>query len=141
MQYARLTPDLQSVERIIELDVQYVASLAESKRAVLRSYLIDAAPTPGANQKIAAGPVVINLTTARQTWILVNKTQTEIDAENQITELAALKLMVQALTEDIDLGITAAPTTAAQAFLHIQELKRQILRLNRAVRWMLKQQG
>ncbi|MES3013280.1 MAG: hypothetical protein V4750_06060 [Pseudomonadota bacterium] len=105
-----------------------------------RPLTIDAQPTPSASQVLVNTGIVFTATTATQTWSLRAKTQAELDADAEAAELAALKAMVQALSEDIALGVTAAPTTAAQAFVHIQEIKRQVLRLNRAVRWQLKQQ-
>jgi hypothetical protein len=103
--------------------------------------VIDAQPVPSASQVVVQNAITFGATTATQTWSLRAKTQAELDGDAQAAELTALRTMVQALTDDIALGVTAAPTTAAQAFVHIQELKRQQLRVNRAVRWLLKQQG
>lgn len=143
--YARLKTDL-TFDTLVQLDAaQYAALQANGKAQFLRLYSVDAQPTPSGTQYVAAGPYVTDATTTRKTWALVDKTQAQIDAETlaalQATELTALKAAVSGLTTDIAAGITTAPTTAAQAFIDIQELKRQMLRLNRVARWLLRQQA
>ena len=103
--------------------------------------IIDARPTPNAAQVVTDAGIVYGPVEAHQTWALRDKTQAELDIDTQASELAALKALVAALTTDIQAGITPAPTTAAQAFVEIQDLKRRALRTDRAIRWIIKQQG
>jgi hypothetical protein len=138
--YARLTP-AGTFDALVDLTPeQYALMQANGKAALLRTYSVDAEPVPSASQRVDPGPYVSDATTTRKTWVLVNKTQEELDADAQRTEIALLKAQLTGLQTDITTGITAAPTTAAQAFVDIQDLKRMILRLNRIARWLLKNQ-
>ena len=140
--YARLTQDKLAVEKTdIALTPEQFGSMGAWKQSFLRPYLVDQPPNPSAAQVVDFAGYVIEDAQVRQTWNLRNKTQAELDADSQTSELTALKTMLGSLTADIQTGVTTAPTTAAQAFVDIQDIKRQVLRLNRAVRWMLKQQG
>lgn len=142
--YARLRADL-SFDTLVELTaLQYTALQANGKAQFLRLYSEDAQATPSATQYVNAGPYVTDATTTRKTWTLVNKTQAQIDAEallaSQATTLTALKIAITVLQADVTAGITAAPTTAAQAFTEIQDLKRRALRADRVLLWLLRQQ-
>lgn len=132
--YARPDPNNPGQNDVRDSDT--VLPLAKGWRPLA----INVQPVPSATQAVANAGIVYTQTTATQTYALRNKPQAELDFEAQASELAALKAMVAGLNTDITNGITAAPTTAAQAFVDIQDIKRQVLRLNRAVRWMLKQQ-
>lgn len=122
-------------------DAQFAAMQANGKAANLRLYVVDVQPVPSSTQVVINAGVVVGSVEAHQTWAMRAKTQAELDNDALTVERTALLAMVQNLTEDIALGVTPAPTTAAQAFVHIQELKRQMLRMNRVARWLLKQQG
>ena len=139
--YARIEPSTGLVRDTISLtDAQFHAFDGNPKQAFLRPLVIDAQPGPTTSQAVVDAGHVIEATQVRQTWVLRNKTQAELDADAQSSELTALRTMVAALTTDIQAGITAAPTTTAQAFAAIQDLKRRALRTDRAIRWLLKQQ-
>lgn len=76
---------------VIDLDPADVAALAQSKRDTLRPYTVDAQPTPTAQQFVVAGPVVIDATSARQTWELRAKSPEQLQAEQfAATQQAAL---------------------------------------------------
>lgn len=66
---------------IRDLSAEEFAALAPSKRATLRLYSEDPRPTPSATQYVAPGPVVVDETTARKTWLLVEKTAEQIAAD------------------------------------------------------------
>ena len=129
MTYVRLDASLLVIERFgIELTAPEFAALqANGKASSLRLWVIDAQPVPSATQVVIDAGYVIEATQARKTWTLRNKTQAELDAEQQAADLVVLKALVTALNADIAAGITAAPTTAAQAFVEIQDLKRRAL--------------
>jgi hypothetical protein len=136
--YARPNPDYPRIGGPI--DVRDFESPPPPRRGWV-PLIVDAQPVPNASQVVIDTGIVIGQTEAHQTWGLRDKTQAELDADAQAAELAQLKAMVAALTTDIQAGITAAPTTAAQAFVEIQDLKRRALRTDRAIRWLLKQQA
>lgn len=138
--YARLTQDGTALEAILELTALQYAALAAWKRSFLRLYVIDAQPEPSTTQKVVPGAPSIGVAEYHVTWQLVAKSQAELDRDDQTTELALLRTLLGALQADIDAGITAAPTTAAQAFVEIQDLKRRALRADRVLKWLVKQQ-
>lgn len=139
--YARIEPATGLVRDTIELTPQQFSALnGNPKQAFIKPLIIDAQPaTNGSNVVVSAG-YVIESTQVRQTWALRPKTQAELDAESQATEFALLRAMRTALQTDVSAGITAAPTTAAQAFIEIQDLKRRALRADRILLWLLRQQ-
>jgi hypothetical protein len=126
---------------LLDITPEHYALLqANGKAAFLRLWVPTAPPVPSSAQRVAEAAPIIDATNATQAWALVQKTPAELDVDAQTTELAQLKTLIAALTSDIQAGITAAPTTAAQAFVEIQDLKRRALRTDRAIRWLLKQQ-
>lgn len=138
--YARVDPSTGGVRDLIELtQAQYDALAGNPKQTYLRPLVTDVQPTPVANQIVVSTGYAVETTQVRQTWALRLKTQAELDVDAQATELAALRAMRAALQTDIGAGITAAPTTAAQAFVEIQDLKRRALRADRVLLWLLKQ--
>jgi len=139
--YARLTQDKLALEALVELTAEQLAQMqANGKAALLRLYVVDAQPVPTTGQKVVAGTPMIDATTYHRTYVLAAKTASELDAEAQVAELVQLRTLITALQADIDAGITAAPTTAAQAFVEIQDLKRRALRADRVLKWLVKQQ-
>lgn len=132
--YARTNPDTQTAEA---RDFAVAPPAAKGWMLLVN----DVPPVPNASQVVVGPLLVIANGEAHATYSLRGKTQAEIDADTQTSELAALKALVSALSTDIAAGITAAPTTAAQAFVEIQDLKRRALRSDRAIRWLIKQQG
>lgn len=84
MRFARLFPETLLLRDIIEMSAQEYADLQvtnPAKAALLRPLVTDPLPTVTALQKIASGPIVIEATQARETWIVVNKTASELEAE------------------------------------------------------------
>jgi len=70
------------VEGLFDLtDEQYAAMLANGKAAFLRYWIVDPKPEVGPAQVLEDGPVVITHLEARKTWLLREKTQTELDYE------------------------------------------------------------
>lgn len=85
--------------RVLELDPAFVAQLAPSKRDTLRLYSVDPQPVPTATQYVATGPVVVDATTARKTWLLVEKAAEQLDGEAFLAlQLAQLELARQVYT-------------------------------------------
>lgn len=133
--YARPDPDSMA-----QNDVRDFATPPPIEKG-WRPLRVKVQPVPTASQALGDAGIVYTPTTATQTWALRNKTQAELAAETQAADWAILRGLVAALTTDIQAGITAAPITAAQAFLEIQDMKRRALRTDRAIRWLVKQQG
>lgn len=99
MQYARLTPNTQTVEAILDLSADHVASLSANKRAWLRPLVIDAQPVPSSSQVVVEGGYVVEATQVRRTWTLRNKTAEELERES----LAAEKSKIAEIISDLDL--------------------------------------
>lgn len=88
-------------EAILDLSEDLVAELAPSKRDTLRLYSVDPLPSPTPTHNVEAGPVVIEATTARKTWVLVAKSAEQIEAEafaaNQAATLQQARAVYTAL--------------------------------------------
>lgn len=135
--FARLDPLTSAVTAILELEHADVDALAANKRALLRPLVIDAPPTPTETEVVIAAGYIVEPTRVRRAWVVRPKTAAEIAAAVDAAELAQLKQVIDALQTDIADGITPAPTTAAQAFVAVQDLKRRALRADRILRWLL----
>jgi hypothetical protein len=139
--FARIDPATNAVRDTVELTPeQYAAFEGNPKRDYWRPLVIDAKPTPSASQRVESAGYVIEPTQVRMTWRLVDKTAAELEADANAAELGQLRALLEALRADIDAGLTAAPTTAAQAYSQIQDLKRRALRTDRVLHYMLKHQ-
>lgn len=123
-----------------DITPEQYAALALNKRAELRIYIVDAQPIPTAGQVVIAGGVVVGPVEAHLTYTLRAKTAAELDVAADVAELTQLRAAISALQADVAAGITTAPTTAAQAFIEIQDLKRRALRADRILLWLLKRQ-
>lgn len=127
-----------------ELTSEQFAGLAPNKQAGLRLWSVDPRPAPGADQVVIDGPIVVDATTARQTWALRAKTQAEQDAEAQEAErqvvvagIATLTARIQAYNPVLDQSGTVAQQ-AANMWIHIKEMQLQLRDLNRGMRYELK---
>jgi hypothetical protein len=138
--FARIDPITNAIAPVEITQAQFDALAGNPKRAFLRPLVIDAQPVPSATEVVIDAGYVIEPTQVRRTWALRAKTQAETDAAAQDAELALLKQAISVLQTDIADGSTAAPTTAAQAFVQIQDLKRRALRADRVLLWLLRQQ-
>lgn len=120
---------------------QYAELQANGKATYLRLWSVDAMPTPGPTEVVISGGIIVDATTARQAWTLRAKTQAELDREANADELPSLLLYIDALTTDIaayNPNIDTSGTIAQQAanmWVHIKDMQRQIVRLNRGVRY------
>jgi hypothetical protein len=139
--FARIDPQTSAIALVEITQAQFDALAGNPKRQFLRPLVVDGPPVPSATEVVSDGGYVIEPTQVRRTWALRAKTQAEIDATAQADELALLKQAISVLQVDIADGITAAPTTAAQAFVQIQDMKRRALRADRVLLWLLRQQG
>jgi hypothetical protein len=90
MNYARLN-EQGTVEAIVDLSAeQYAAMQANGKAARLRVWIIDAKPTPGANQVVQDAGIVVGPVEAHQTWSLRAMTADEQEAAAVAAEVALL---------------------------------------------------
>jgi len=101
--YARLTETGSLLDLVDITPEQYAALAGNPKQSRLRLLVTDAQPTPSATQYVAPGPVVIEPTQARRTWVLVAKSAAQIDAETlaaeRVTDMVQLALVVTALRD------------------------------------------
>lgn len=118
--YAKLNTG-GTVERLVDLTPeQYAALQANGKAIWLRLWIVDAAPTPSATQVVESGPIVITSTEAHQTWVLREKTASEIEQESvraerdKIDEVLADLTAQRAVTRTQWDGYTAAQLRAEQ---------------------------
>jgi hypothetical protein len=137
--YARIDPVSNEVT-VIELSAeQYAAFAGNPKQQWLRPLVVDPLPVPSPTQQVVRAGYVIELTQVRQTWSLRDLTAAELNGVAQEAERAVLKTLRNVLEADVAAGVTAPPTTAAQAFVEIQDLKRRALRTDRVLLWLIKQ--
>lgn len=84
-----------------DLTAEQYAALADSKKATLRLWIVDAKPTPSATQVLVDGGIVVGDTEAHQTWTLRDKTQAELDADAaaaaRATDIEQIKAVLTAL--------------------------------------------
>lgn len=96
------------VTAVVDIDVvvyQHLVASRNPKVAALRELFTDPRPTPGQNQRVIVGPIVVELTRARETWVVIDKTQDEIAAEqeaaNRADEYQALRGLIDALRNGV----------------------------------------
>jgi hypothetical protein len=141
--YARVFES--TVEALVDLTAeQYDALQANGKSAYLRLWLVDPKPTPTALQTVVTGPVVVGQTDARQTWLIMDKNQAELDAEQNAADHPTLLAMIAALTTDID-TYNANPDVSGTSVerltkleTRVKDLERQQRRDNRILRYYLR---
>lgn len=104
-----------------------------TKAAFILPVVIDAQPTPTSQQVVESAGYVVEAAQVRRTWALRDKTAAELDDDALAAELVQIKALRSALQADVTAGLTAAPTTQAQAFAAIQDLKRRALRTDRVL--------
>ncbi len=137
--YARLHPETLAIDAFVDLsDAQLAALNGNPKAALLRAVVDDKAPEPGASQNVEFAGYTVEPKQVRKTWRLVEKSPQQLDAEAAEVEHKQLAAMAAALSADIQTGVTAPPATAAQAFEHIQDLKRRQLRADRILRLLFR---
>lgn len=111
-------------QRVLDLTPALVAGLAPSKRDTLRLYSVDAMPAPGATQYVADGPVVIDATTARKTWLLVAKSAEQIAADN----FAALQQSQLDLARQVYAALKNGTGTAVERLARVERVCAHYLR-------------
>lgn len=106
MRFARLHADTLLFRDIIEMTQQEYDDLLVSnpaKAALLRPLVTDPQPTfDPATHKVEPGPIVIEATQARETWVVVAKTPEELEADELAEELAQVEARLTNLNEAID---------------------------------------
>lgn len=124
---------------------QYAALQANGKAADLRLWSVDPMPTPGAGQVVIDGGIVVDATTARQTWTFRAKTQAELDAETNAAELPQLVAWIDQWTTDIQAYIPSLDKTgttaqqSAKMWAHLEDIQRQVKRNNQALRFLARE--
>lgn len=120
-QYAKLYPDTQLFDCLIELSEAEFANLQANGKAerLLRMWVPTAPPAPNASQVLEPAAPIITATTATQAWALRAKIQAELDTDTAAVEKTTLKAAL-ALFD-------ARTATNAQ--------------VQRAIAWLIRQQG
>jgi hypothetical protein len=132
--YARLDPATLQFERLVELTPeQYAALEVNGKALYLRAWSIDAPPVPGPTQVVVAGPVVIDSTTARQTWVLQEKSAALIEYEQTETDKPQVRAMLAAMQ-----AYAANQDVSGTAVQRIERLELWVLRLVRIAIWLVR---
>lgn len=72
-------------------DTDWQAFVANGKSVLFRLWVPTAQPIPSSTQYVRQIAPIITSTTATQAWELVNKTQAQIDAEANDSELQSLR--------------------------------------------------
>jgi hypothetical protein len=92
------------VASVINLDAgvyERLVSTGNPKAQALRPLVTDARPTPGPTERVVNGPILVEPTQARETWVIVQKTSEELLAEQEaaerVAEYQSLRTVVQAL--------------------------------------------
>jgi hypothetical protein len=132
--YARLDPATLQFATLVELTPEQYAALEVNGKAIyLRAWSVDPKPTPSATQIVFSGPIVIDATTARQTWTLQDKSAEQIDreqAEADRPQIRAMLAAMQAYAENQDVSGTAVQ--------RIERLELWVLRLVRVAIWTIR---
>lgn len=128
----------------LEADL-YALLQANGKATYLRLWSVNPQPTPTASQVVVSAGIVVDATTARQTWTVRAKTQQELDADTNALELPTLISYIDQWTADIqaynptpDMTGTVA-VQAANLWIHVKDLQKQLLRNNRALRFLARE--
>ncbi len=130
--YARLNDGVFS--HTVDLTAEHYAALqANGKDVLLRTWSEDAKPVPTATQVLVNAGIVITATDARQTWALRDKTQAELDAEENEAERVRLRTVIANLAESV-----AAPNVTGTAAERIGKLEARTLRAERICLWLLR---
>jgi hypothetical protein len=101
--YVRLTADKTQIEKFnIELTAEQYDGLGAWKQSFLRLWSVDPQPAyDAATQRLDIGAVVIDATTARRTWSVIDKTAGELAAEAEDVALAAEQAKVVEILADL----------------------------------------
>jgi len=141
--YARLTQDLQKLDRLVDLTPeQHAALVINGKAAFLRLYVPTPQPDPVAGKVFSPGPPAINATNYTLTWTVRDMTATELaNANLQATLTAGQQALAQTalnmLNTQIAIDATAwAALTAAQKMDTLFQDRQVVLRV---VRYLLRQ--
>lgn len=113
MKVARLTEDLLSVDAVFEAtQEQYDALKAHPTKAEIHwPYIVDAKPVATALQLVVDGPLVVEPTQVRKTWLLQAKDAGQIEFEELQAEKAQLAQLILDVKTQLD--ITNATFNAA----------------------------
>jgi hypothetical protein len=91
-----------------ELDAETFDGMAESKRAILRAWVVDVQPEPPATQAVVAAGIIVGEDEARQTWALRDLTADELRISvsprqiRQALNAAGLRAPVEAAVASAD---------------------------------------
>lgn len=105
MQYARITNG--AVETILDLDSEYVETLAPNKRSQLLPFVIDEKPEAAQTQAVDFAGYVIEAERVRQTWTLRQKTADELRVVASPRQIRQA-LNAAGLRQQVEAGVAAA---------------------------------
>lgn len=114
------------VASVINIDVgvyERLVSTGNQKANALRPLVTDPQPTPGQTQRVVKGPIVVEPTQARETWVITQKTAEEIAAEQ---EAAARSTEYQHLRTIVD-SLRNGTGTAAERLVRVERVSVRLL--------------
>jgi hypothetical protein len=114
------------VASVINLDASVydrLVSTGNPKANALRPLVTDPQPTPGPTQRVVKGPIVVEPTQARETWVIAQKTAEEIAAEQ---EAAARAAEYQHLRTIVD-ALRNGTGTAAERLVRVERVSVRLL--------------
>lgn len=141
--YARLTQDLQQLDRLVDLTAdQYAALAANGKAIFLRVYVPTPQPAPVQGKVILVGSPAIDATNYTTTWVFRDMTDVEL---KQVALQQALNADQQALAQtalnalNAQIAIDAAAWAALTAAQKVDTLFQDRQVVLRVVRYLLRQ--
>lgn len=126
---------------------QYAALQANGKATYLRIWVVDPQPVPTATQVIINAGITIGATEVHQTWGLRDKTQIELNNEQNAADRGTIVGLMATIVADID-AFNANPDVSGTAVerltkieARVKDLERQQRRDNRILLYFLRGQG
>lgn len=109
---------------VIDISAEQFAALAPAKQGAHRPYSVAPLPAVTSTQKAVPGHVVVTDTTAAKTWTIVDKTQSEIDAEAEAVQSAVDYSQAKTAFNDLRNGVG----TAGERLTRIEKVLARLLR-------------
>jgi hypothetical protein len=125
--------------QLCELAPEQYAALAQSKKDILRLWVVDEQPVPGAGQVVVSAGIVVGPVEAHQTWTLRAMTAAELDAADLEAEKTQIAQLIIDVKTQLDIDNTAFNAmTTADKFVVLRQDRRLVLK---GLRFLLRRFG
>jgi len=115
--------------RDIELTAQQFGALVQSKRDVLRVFIVDPRPADTATDKTEPAGIVVGPIEAHDTWVMRPKTQAELDVDDLTAEQATNAQLILDIKTQLDIDNPAFNAmTTNDKFIVLRQDRRLLLR-------------